>query len=339
MSEMQMKKVLVALGIALACLSASAYDLNSPTGTKGLILIDKQGKLVRFFDTSFKELSSLSIEGTPHELAISPDRKFAYVPDYGDGVYGRNPNPGHSIAIIDLASAKVTGTIDIAPYQAPHGLQVDAKGMLYAACDLSRKLLVIDPKAKKIVDAIDTDGTGHWVALTPDGSKAYVANKNDRLFVSVIDIKAKKLIERVPMPKGTQGIVASPDGKHILAMDLAEARIAVIDTKTDKVVDEIKMEGSTKGAWGARYSPDGKSLVIVSVNDRSATILPASDLHAAQATMKVGAAPFGVAFSADSKTALVPNHGDGTVSVIDLTKKEVVSSFKGGVGIETLSYY
>jgi DNA-binding beta-propeller fold protein YncE len=334
-----MKSFINALCVALVAVSASSYDVNNPTGTRGLILIDKQGKLVRFFDPSFKELSSLSIEGTPHELAISPDRKVAYVPDYGDGVYGRNPNPGHTIAIIDLATARVTGKIDIAPYQAPHGLQVDAKGMLYAACDLSRKLLVIDPKSKKIVDAIDTDGTGHWVALTPNGAKAYVANKNDRLFVSVIDIKARKLIERVPMPKGTQGIVASPDGKHVLAMDLVEPRIAVIDTKTDRVVDEIKMEDSTKGAWGARYSPDGKSLVIVSVNDRTATILPTSDLHAAQTTLKVGAAPFGVAFSADSKTALVPNHGDGTVSVIDMTKKAVVDTFKGGVGIETLAYY
>jgi DNA-binding beta-propeller fold protein YncE len=37
--------------------------------------------------------------------------------------------------------------------------------------------------------------------------------------------------------------------------------------------------------------------------------------------------------------ALVANHGDGTVSVINLTEGRVVSSFKAGMGIETLSYY
>ena len=26
----------------------------------------------------------MTIDGTPHELAISPDRKTAYVPNYGD---------------------------------------------------------------------------------------------------------------------------------------------------------------------------------------------------------------------------------------------------------------
>src|SRR4029453_10430528 len=87
------------------------------------------------------------------------DHKTAYVPIYGDGVYGRNPNPGHEIAIIDLESRKQTGTIDVSPYQAPHGIQIDANGTLYVACDLSRKLLVINPKTRTIEAAIDTEGT------------------------------------------------------------------------------------------------------------------------------------------------------------------------------------
>ena len=193
---------------------AANLDFNNPTGTQGLIMIDKLGGFVRFFDpVSFKELSSFAIpEGPPHELAISPDHKTAYVPVYGDGVYGRNPHPGHVIAIVDLVSKKMTGTIDVSPYIAPHGLQVDAKGTLYATCDLSRKFLVIDPKTRTITAAIDTEGTGHWIAVLPDGSKAYVANKNDRPFVSVIDIKARKMIGKVDMPNGTQGITVSRTG-------------------------------------------------------------------------------------------------------------------------------
>ena len=55
--------------------------------------------------------------------------------------------------------------------------------------------------------------------------------------------------------------------------------------------------------------------------------------------LTVGKTPFGIAFSADSKTALVSNHGDGTISVIDLPGSKVVNTFKAGTGIETLSYY
>jgi DNA-binding beta-propeller fold protein YncE len=216
---------------------------------------------------------------------------------------------------------------------------VDAAGVLYASCDISRKLVVINPKTLKVTAAIDTEGTGHWVAVLPDGSKAYVANKNDRPFVSVIDLRAKKMIGTVPMPKGTQGITASPDGKQVLAMDLAGPRIAVIDTATDKVVDEITLADSAKGAWGAKYSPDGKKLIVVSVNDRSATLLNPADWRAPQTVVKVGSQPFGSAYTADYQSALVSNHGDGTISVIDLLSKQVVNSFAAGKGIETLSFY
>jgi YVTN family beta-propeller protein len=315
-------------------------DPNNPTGTAGLIMIDKRGGFVRFFDPkTLNQVAQLQLEAPPHELAISPDHKTAYVPLYGDGVYGNNPNPGHKIIAIDLTTRKVSATIDTSPYLAPHGLQVDDNGTIYASCDASRKLLVIDPKTFAIRAAIDTEGTGHWAAVLPDGSKAYVANKNDRMFVSVIDLKAYKMIGRVPMPKGTQGITASPDGKRVLAMDFTDPKIHVIDTATDKVVDTIVVEKNTVGPFRARYSPDGAMLITVNHMDSLANIFDARNLRAGQKTVTVGQQAFGIAFAADGRTALVSNHGDGTISVIDVGKSQVTRTFSAGTGIETLAYY
>jgi YVTN family beta-propeller protein len=332
--------VLVLLLAAAGTLTAASLDPNNPTGSTGLIMIDKVGGFVRFFDpATHKEISNLTIGGPPHELAISPDHKFAYVPIYGDGVYGRNPNPGHIIAVIDLVGRKVAGNIDISPYVAPHGLQVDNNGTLYASCDTSRKLLIIDPKTREIQAAIDTEGTGHWAAVLPDGSKAYVANKNDRPFVSVIDLKARKMIGKVPMPKGTQGITASPDGKRVLAVDFVDPQFMVIDTATDKVVDTVALEQNTRGPFRVKYSPDGERILTVGDRDRIANVLSASDLHGKQQILKVGPQAFGIAFTADGQTALVSNHGDGTITVLDLKELRVADTFTAGKGIETLSYY
>ena len=340
---MYRKIFVLILGLALLAAFAPAanLDFNNPTGTQGLIMIDKLGGFVRFFDpVSLKELSSFAIpDGPPHELAISPDHKTAYIPVYGDGVYGRNPHPGHVIAIVDLASQKMTGTIDVSPYLAPHGLQVDAQGTLYATCDQSRKFLVINPKTRTITAAIDTEGTGHWIAVLPDGSKAYVANKNDRLFVSVIDIKARKMTGKVDMPNGTQGITVSPDGKRVLAVDYKDPKFFVIDTATDKVVDTVTVEQNQTGPFRVKYSPDGSKLVTCDSQAGLANIINIADLHGKQTVLTVGKTPFGIAFSADSKTALVSNHGDGTISVIDLPSGKVVKTFKAGTGIETLAYY
>jgi DNA-binding beta-propeller fold protein YncE len=335
-----------ALVLSAACVlaaalapAASLVDPNNPTGTHGLILIDKLGSHIRFFDpVTFQELSSFETEKAPHDLAFSPDHKTVYVPIYGDGVYGRNPHPGHLIAIIDLASRQMTGTIDVSPYQAPHGIQVDAAGTLYVTCDLSRKLLVIDPKKRSIEAAIDTEGTGHWVAVLPNGTKAYVANKNDKPFVSVIDLKARKLIGRIPAPNGTEGIVASPDGKYVVAVDHVNPVLLAIDPETDTVLLNLPLEGSPKSAFKPRFTPDGSKLLVCSLSG-TVNIIDVADAHGPQTILTVGKDPMGFAISPDGKTALVANHGDGTVSVISLAEGKVVSTFKGGTGIETLSYY
>ena len=333
--------LILALALVAVLAPAASMDFNNPTGTQGLIMIDKLGGFVRFFDpVNYKELSSFAIpDGPPHELAISPDHKTAYIPIYGDGVYGRNPHPGHVIAIVDLASKKLTGTIDVSPYVAPHGLQVDARGTLYATCDTSRKFLVIEPKTRTITAAIDTEGTGHWIAVLPDGSKAYVANKNDRPFVSVIDIRGRKMTGKIDMPNGTQGITVSPDGTRVLAVDYKDPKIVVIDTETDIVVDAVPVEKNMRGPFRVKYSPDGLKLVTVDDQEGLANIVSTRDLHGKQTVLTVGKTPFGIAFSADSKIALVSNHGDGTISVIDLAGAKVVNTFKAGTGIETLAFY
>ncbi len=337
-------KATVLAGFAAVALvfAAGRVDLNNPTGTHGLIVIDKIGRHVRFFDPStFQEIpnTALDVGVAPHDLAISPDHKFAYIPVYGDGVYGRNPHPGHTIAIVDLGSRRLAGTIDVSPYEAPHGIQIDDTGKIYVTCDLSRKLLVIDPQARKIEAAIDTEGTGHWVAVMPDASKAYVVNKNDKLFVSVIDLKKRSIVARIPAPNGTEGITASPDGKWVVAVDHVQPKILVINPETDTVEVTIPLEGNTKAAFKPRFSLDGSKLLVCNMIERLVNVIDVADAHGPQHVIQVGKDPMGFAFAPDGKTVLVANHGDGTVSVIDLAQNKVVSTFTGGSGVESLAYF
>jgi YVTN family beta-propeller protein len=321
-----------------ALFSAAANTGNHPTGNQGLLLVDKLGAHVRFFDpVTYKERSSIALPANPHDFVLSADHRLAYVPIYGDGVYGRNPNPKHEIYIIDTTTRAVAGVINIAPYTAPHGIQIDQQGLLYVTAENDRKLLVVDPKERRVVAAIDTEGTGHWIAMLPDASKMYVANKTDRPYVSVIDLKSRTIVARVPTPNGTQGIAASPDGTQVVVMDSKEPVVIVIDPGTDRVVDRITLMNQTGGGYKAYFSPDGRTLM--TMVGSMVTILDASNLRGSQQVLKVGASPMGFAFSADGNTVLVANHGDGTVSVIDLKKAQVVDNFRAGTGIETLTYY
>ncbi len=59
-----------------------------------MIAVDKVGNKVRFYDADIKEMKVLDgPEPCVHELAMAPDRRTAYIPLYGDGIYGNNKNP------------------------------------------------------------------------------------------------------------------------------------------------------------------------------------------------------------------------------------------------------
>jgi len=93
------------------------------------------------------------------------------------------------------------------------------------------------------------------------------------------------------------------------------------------------------GPFRLQYSPDGTRLLTTTLGANLLNVFDASNYRAPQLVVPVGRDPFGVAFTRDGKTALVSNHGDGTISVVDVAAGTVKSSFTAGVGIETLAYY
>ena len=121
-------------------------DPNFLTGSSGLIAVDKMGNQVLFLDPDSYE-TMLTLDGFAprvHELLIAADRRIAYVPIYGDGVHGKNPHPGHLIALFDLKARRHMGDFSTYPYLAPHGLRWGPQGQLYCLCENSGVVLEMD---------------------------------------------------------------------------------------------------------------------------------------------------------------------------------------------------
>lgn len=345
------RRLALALSVALCVLPTSiilsAQDSNRTSPPSRLILIDKRGNHIRFFDAAnWKELGNISTGNQAgHEVAIAPDRRTAYVPIYGDGIINRNPNPGRVLLIVDLDTRQLRGTIDLSPCSAPHGVQVDSRGLVYVVCDISRTLLVVDPVARKVESTISIEGTGHWLTLLPDASKAYVSHQGGGEFISVVDLKTRKMVGRIPT--ASRGIVTSPDGQRVFAMTggpTAPARVVVIDTNTDRIIDTVGLQGHSQPGYKLDVSPDGRTLITCGYEsggkvESMVNVLKTNDLHGPQKVMRAGRGTMGFAFSADSRTVFLANDGDGTVTVADVERGVVTNTFKGGTGIENLSYY
>ena len=314
-------------------------DVNNPTGRRGLLAVDKRGHQALFLDpVTYQEQERIPLPARPHELAITPDHRTAYVSIYGSGVYGNNPKPGQTVVIIDIDRRQHTDTLDLAPYLGPHGLMLDADGLIYASCDESGVVVVVDPARRAVVGTIDVGSKGnHMITLLPDGSKLYSENEDQAPFVSVLDPRGRRRIAEVPIPRGALGLCASADGQRVLVADGQEPALLVIDTRSDTLADTVKLDGYAHPAQRVRCSPDGRFVVVTADQEPLASVLDANLTH--QSTFEVAPGPMGVAFHPDNRTALVANHGSGRITIVDLEAGYPTGDFAAGVGVETLAFY
>jgi YVTN family beta-propeller protein len=304
---------------------------------RGLIAVDKMGGKVLFLNPVTFE-TEIVLEGFPrtvHELLVVPETSTAYVPIFGDGIHGRNPNPHHLLCIIDLAKRTHVGDIDLRPYIAPHTLRLGTDGLIYITCENSAVVAVIDRATHKVIDAIDSGSTnGHRLVISPDGRRLYTENEEDGT-VSVIDLRSRKLLGKIKTPRALAGIALSADGGTVVAVDDEEPTLFLIDTDSERVAQTIRLDGVPEAAQIARYSPDNSLLCVTSLKSDTVSLIDASFRW--QTAIKVGRQPMDMAFRGDE--LFVACQGDGSVHVIDIPARRVKHSFGAGTGCESLGFF
>jgi DNA-binding beta-propeller fold protein YncE len=311
--------------------------MTGSNSVRGMIAVDKIGCKILFLNPQTYETETVldGFQKTVHELLVMPEAGFAYVPIFGDGIHGRNPHPGHVLHVIDLLKRKVAGSIDLSPLSAPHTVRLGPDGLIYITCENSAKVAVIDPKSNKMIDAIESGSTnGHRLAIAPDGKRLYTDNEEDAT-VSVIDLPNRKLLGKIVTPQALAGVAVSGDGKTVVAVSDEQPVVFLIDTAKGEVTREVRLEGVTKAAQIARYSPDGDLVVVSSLNSNMVTLSDTTFFH--QTAIPVGSQPMDFAFRGDE--LFVGCQGDGSMHVIDIPKRRVKQSFSAGTGCESVGFF
>ncbi|MFN8060787.1 MAG: PQQ-binding-like beta-propeller repeat protein [Vicinamibacterales bacterium] len=210
----------------------------------------------------------------------------------------------------------------------------------------------------------------HGSALTTDGSKLYVGLENaDVPGIVVYDTKAGKVLKKIDvMLRGGHFLAIQPGTDKLYYPMRDDNRVLVIDTKTDRIVKIVPVEG---GPVGVGFAPngdvwihddgDGKVHVIDSAKDavvktidsqgkgagrmavspngqwaasthggtQDVAIFDASKKTVA-ATVPLGKGPGFPIFSPDSSKLYVMNYGEGDVAIVDLASMKVVARHKVG---------
>jgi YVTN family beta-propeller protein len=219
---------------------------------------------------------------------------------------------------------------------------------------------VIDTASNTVVATIPVGHDPNGVAITSDGTHAYVANQlEDR--VSVINTGSNTVVATIPGFIIPTGVAIAPDGTHASERDnrrqqslayvtnnvpsidgsnFPASAASVIDTANNKVLATIPVGQDPNGV---AITADGTHAYVANQRDGTASVIDTAH-NKVVATIRVGAGPVGVAITSDGTNpsenngrprqplAYVTNLVDNTVSVIDTASNNVVATIRIGTG-------
>src|SRR6266478_1977522 len=281
-----------------------------------------------------RELAKISVGVNGHEVVVSKDGRFAYVPIYGNSGVGRPGTDGSTIDVVDLQDHKLAGTIDLGKGLRPHRAEFGPDGLLYVTAELANAVDVIDPSTRKVLAEIPTgQAQSHMLVLSPDGRRGYTANVGAGS-VSVLDLAKRSLITTIPVAKKVQRISMSPDGLSVFTHDQDTPRIAVIDTATNKIAKWIELPSP---AYASEATPDGRWLLALGMVANRLFVVDLQTLKVVR-SLEVPTRSSEILIRPGGEIAYISGTGAGKIAVLDLRAWGMQQSIELTPGVDGLAW-
>jgi DNA-binding beta-propeller fold protein YncE len=238
-----------------------------------LLLVEKCSHCFSYYDIeSGERLLSIPLPEFPHEFVVDAAQRYAYVGHYGVETSGHLGHGGTSIFQIDIAERRLARTIDVAPFNRLHGVQMDDLGRLYALSEDRAQLVVLDMPATDTAPrrAVPTGGIkSHLFALTHDGQTAYAMNLLSHTVTKFKPYDATFTpVACMPGDK-PEGYALSVDEKILFVTCRWSNKLIAIDTETMQV---IRSAPSRDDATRLYLHRDGR-LVVTNYGERSLSVV------------------------------------------------------------------
>jgi YVTN family beta-propeller protein len=315
-------------------LAAGGNRVPAPPTHGMLVVANQREHTALLIDPETRqELLKVTVGVNGHEVAVSPDSRFAYVPIYGNSGVGKPGTDGATIDIVDLRDRKLAATIDLGKPLRPHRAEFGPDGLLYVTAELDKAVDVVDPAIRKVIAQIPTGAIeSHMIVISLDGTRAYTANVAAGS-VSVLDLKKRTLVTVIPVAKIVQRISISADGKRVFTHDQDTPRIAVIDTATNKVASWIPVPATV---YSSSPTVDGRKLLASSPSGKIFVI----DLATAKVEESFDIPPAlgELLLTPDGKFAFVSCPAAGTIEVLDISAHKLLQPIKLTPGVDGLAW-
>jgi len=291
----------------------------------------------------------------------------------GNTFYWTNDQPGIGLAVnggdnITPFTAVNTGSSPVVAH-----ISVTSKNANVAYIpdyDLNT-VSAVNTITNKIIGTIPVGANPGFVAISPDGKKAYVANVSGsslsvintqtnqvkdisisdsptglifskdgtRAYIAgasgvctVIDVANDAVLTTLTLPPGGAGLAISDDGKWLYATNFSTGDVRVYDINSNAEIIYIP----TVGARYAATSPDGTKIYVTGSYSNSVYVIDAAS-NTLSATINLTADAEGIGVSPDGSRIYVTNQSAGTVTVINATNNSVMITLAVGKSPQGIS--
>jgi YVTN family beta-propeller protein len=329
-------RVSLLLASVMLMTSSQLSDANSASPAHGLLLAANQMEhTVLVVDPDGRrELAKIVVGVNGHEVIVSKDGRFAYVPIYGNSGVGRPGTDGRTIDVIDLKERKLAASIDLGKALRPHRAEFGPDGLLYVTAELANSIDVVDPSTRKVLAEISTgQKESHMLVLSSDGRRAYTANVGAGS-VSVLDLAKRNLVTTIPVAKTVQRISMSTDGLRVFTHDQDAPRIAIIDTATNKITNWIELPAA---AFASAPTPDGRWLLALSATANRLFVVDLKTLKVGW-SLEVPMRSSEILIRPGGEIAYISGTGAGKIAVLDLRSWEMQQPIDLTPGVDGLAW-
>ena len=211
-----------------------------------------------------------------------------------------------------------------------------AQARVYVSNNGDNTVSEIDTSTNTVVATIRVGSGPEGVAVTPDGTRLYVANDGGAVWV--IDTSNNSTVAKVTVGGDPYGVAITPDGTRVYVTEDNGAAVSAIDTSSNTVIARIVMPAVPSGV---AIAPDGRHAYVASdgANLTPAVSVIDTSSNTVVATVGLAGLPWGIAVTPDGRRVYVANSvptvsgGSAHVSVIDTSSNAVIANVPVGAGI------
>ncbi|TMV00053.1 beta-propeller fold lactonase family protein [Streptomyces sp. DASNCL29] len=241
---------------------------------------------------------SMPVGKRPEVVTLSPDGRQLYVTNSGENTVSvvqpgvaRIPAVGEmrglcvtrdglqaytvedkfqDVVVFDLPAGKMLRTIDVASALTPPAVSLDSRHVYVAGSNMLSMIDTTTHDVTATATEVARMSHAHWVAVSPDNTRVYVADWLGDLTVTAFDARTLDVIgqQKLMPPENIMRVVAAMDGRVYLKRVFSLVEIDPINLEVKKT---IPLTEELVDDWIAA-SPDGRRLYMSNRWDAFAVI-------------------------------------------------------------------